>query len=324
MTPLRGKNMKFLILSLILGSNLALAATFKVDGSAQNLFMTVRGEKTHTEYREETESYTCYESVFDGYREVCSSVGGGEECGVTPSGRQCFPVPPHQECSNEPVYREVETTCHRTVQVPYEVKDYDVETDVNVVVFPSAIGALDETLQIDQRGESVRVLAQQTSKKALIYSQAEYKTISFNGSLKKMESTVTIAFESMEKYASPMMTEMSELTTDGSSLSFTLGRVYLPENLSISADIFRYFLIIPHRLLNRKLTAEEYMIEDAGQGLSRVKIDFNKLGLTSKMRGKTVHFKIGIRLQVPQENLINGQDLPDLSDEKKLKQVMPK
>jgi hypothetical protein len=324
-TPLKGGTMKsFIFISLFLSIQALADATFKIDGSGQSFTATIFGERTHTEYREETESYTCYEEVCDGSREVCHTEGGGQECGITPSGYQCYPVPGHTECDTVPVCHSVPDTCYRTVQVPYQVKDWDVQNELILVAPRSQLGALDEVLEVEQTGESVRVSARSTSKIALIYSKKEYQTLSFDGSLKKMATVVTLSYADLIAAANPLLKGMSELSADNKEVSFTLGRVYRTDNLSFFADISRYILVFPKRLIQRALTAEEYTIEDVGDDLSKVKINLEKLGIADKIKGKTIHFEISTKLDVPLDNLVNRQDLPDLQEEKKLKQKLSK
>ena len=49
--------------------------SFTYDGSQDSVELILRGEKTHTEYRTETRTTTCYRTEIVGYRTICS--GGG-------------------------------------------------------------------------------------------------------------------------------------------------------------------------------------------------------------------------------------------------------
>ncbi len=70
---------QFIILSALASSGLVFAdtgeqKTFLFQGRQQSESLDLRGEKTHTEYRQEQVSRTCYNQVFDGYDTVCRDV----------------------------------------------------------------------------------------------------------------------------------------------------------------------------------------------------------------------------------------------------------
>lgn len=82
--------------------------------SAGSTTVDLSADKTHTEYRQETQARTCYRQVIVGYQ------------------TQCTPPRPDRpgQCRQYPVYRNMPYTCYVTVSVPYEVFDYKVEAKV--------------------------------------------------------------------------------------------------------------------------------------------------------------------------------------------------
>src|SRR5687768_11837333 len=73
--------MKIILIALVLMSvalqvpaNSGQTETFVFDGTQMNKQLTLKGEKTHTEYENTTIASTCYRSVIGGYRTECRQI----------------------------------------------------------------------------------------------------------------------------------------------------------------------------------------------------------------------------------------------------------
>lgn len=321
------KTEKFLGFALLFGVQLGLlgfaqAKEFRLNGSADEISVTINGEATHTEYRDETVSYSCTRSEFDGYQSVCHTEGGGESCGITPSGRQCFDVPGHEVCSSEPVYRDVPDTCYETQSVPYQVHDFYIENDVKIIAPASSFGSLDEKIDISQSDREVSLSAEQTSKKVLIYADVVSQEISFSGGTSKRQSTVTLRYADLRSQANPLLVGMSDLTATGKDLSFHLGKVFKPELLQLSVDFRRDRLIGKDKILIRDLTAQEYSLSEDGE-FTKVNINFEKLGIANQIKKKKMVFVVKTSLNIEKQGLVNDSDVV-WSTQKNLTVKLPK
>lgn len=326
-----GGKMKTLLASLVFAAGISIsclssAATVQIpmNGVQNTLSTMIRGEITHTEYRTEQVEATCYETVHVGSEQVCHEVGGGQECGITPEGRKCHSLPSHSECHSEARYEERPYTCYRTEQIAFPVKDYDVENEVTVIL-PDAreLGVLSESLLLNQSGERLHVEARNTSKKVLIYAEVIQEPAMTFGLTKRLSSVVKITVLDRQKYIGAATVPMSDLSVEKESLVFTAGEVTDPRFLNLDVDfrVERWFRD-DEILVGRRYNASELVIENLGNGQSKIIFDFAKLGILEKLKGKSLKFHVTMKMEIPRENLVNTQDVPQLSVRKTLKKSL--
>ncbi len=153
--------MKSLALALLLACTSVLASTrdtetFSFDGTQIEKLVSLRAEKTHTEYRVVTQTRTCWRREIVGYNTVCRRP----------------PPPQPQTCQRIPIYRDVPYTCYEQVRVPYEVFDYNVVANVAVEFgdVPAGISA-SENVTVELRGDSLSMSS--TGSKRLILELAD-------------------------------------------------------------------------------------------------------------------------------------------------------
>jgi len=296
------------------------------DGRAQVVQEDVTAEVTHTEYRTETVPDTCYRSVFAGYESVCHTERATEVCGITPTGRQCNSVPGREVCSQEARYRDEMYSCSREIQVPYQVKDYDVLVHAHVEI-PTSADGLNETVRVYANGTGAFLQAHQTSKKVLIYQSVRNEQVSFSNGLMVINSFITVSFADLVQLTNPLLVGMSPLSVEkGRYLTFTTGQILEPELVAFSLEVTRdrfYGLFGKSRLLNRKLTSKEFSVEDNGNSLSRIRIDLRHLGITEKIKDKKINLAVRTDLSIATDGLVNRADLSK-SATQKMKHTMGK
>jgi hypothetical protein len=243
--------------------------TFVYDGSENSVELLLRGEKTHTEYRYEQERTICYRHVTE-YRTVCT--GGG--FGTDRNGRT-YPIPRH--CYQQPWTRTVSYPCTRTVQIPYEVKDYDVEARVILdVANLSEAATPGETFKVTLVGDTLS-LDVRGSKKFFVMQKEKDVQSQMNGSIKYLNGL--FAVELIE--AAPVMRalSMSKISVQNSVLSLTTGSITSTDHLGFSLFVESKRLFgSDTTLFDRALDSSELSFSTSGNS-SEVAIDMNTLGV---------------------------------------------
>jgi hypothetical protein len=190
--------------------------TFFYDGSRPSVELILRGEKTHTEYRYETRPGTCFRTEIVGYRTICT---GGPGPGPRPGPR---PYPGGGNCWREPIYRQVAYSCPQTVQIPYEVKDYDVEARLIIDVTKMSDVAANETFTATLNGDDLSITVK-GSKKFLVVQKRRDIRSNMNGSVKFIDGL--LAVDMIE--AAPVLNtlKMSKIAFKNDTLNYNLGPI---------------------------------------------------------------------------------------------------
>ena len=327
--------MKSILLAVIATLTVVVSANAKqivVDGQQSQYRELLTGAVSHTEYRTEYRETTCSREVFDGYDQrchytgggrECHTVGGGQSCGITPEhgyqctdlpGRtECYDTPGHQECSQYPRYRTEYYSCTKQISVPYEVKDYDVEHDVTVLVERNnRLRGLQEVLDLSVATNGTFALsAVHTSGKALLSATQSSQEVSYNGRMKRYVTTVNIKL--IDRYAAvgPFTSPISEISGDINELQMTTGQITDMTYLKIELVAKKNRLIGDDPVVIQKvLTLDDMTLVNNGNGTTTIKINFNKLGGPQHLDGKRAKIDISIQALLPLENILNRQDVP--------------
>lgn len=252
--------------------------TFTYDGSVSSVELLLKTEKTHTEYRVEQRQSTCYRQEVYGHRTVCT---GGGYYGPGPGfpGPHRRPYPgPVRHCWTEPMYRTVPYSCIQTVNVPYEVKDYDVDARVIVDVTKLSPEATPgETFKVTLNGDtlSFSVLA---SKKFFVVKKKEAVRSSMNGSVKMIDGL--LAAELVE--AAPVLKaiKMTDISVENGVVNFNIGPVASMDNLGFELKVVKVKTFgSDTTLLDRELLASEVEVKASSEGASTAGVDVSKLGV---------------------------------------------
>lgn len=230
---------------------------FFFDGSQDSVNMSLRTEKTHTEYRYEQIRTTCArQDVY--YRTVCQG---------TPQGRVCHSVP---------YYRTTYYPCIQTVRVPYEVKDYDVEANVNISVANSTGIAAGETLKVTLDGDRISLTAQ-GSKKFFIMLKKQNVVANMNGSVKFIDANYSAELVNAAPVVAAL--EMTNISIKDSVLTFKMGPVDAPKYIGYHLTVKKAPIFGSDTVLfDRELSGNEIMIA-AEDNATSANVDIQKLGV---------------------------------------------
>ncbi len=311
--------------------------TLNFDGSAEQLQVTLSGEKTHTEYRQEQVPSTCYRQVFVGYytycrnvpyqrctttprtcRQVCTGSGSDRTCRrVCTGGQRVCKTYYRRVCEQRPRYRTEAYTCWETVTVPYEVFDYN--TQANVTVFMGSLPCnanADEDFKVNFSGENISLKVKGSGK--LITFQADKNVeVAWENNVKVMNVTYDVAFQTVEDAFLPVSEGVSNLRRDGDILSYEIGKVQNENDFVPSLNLKNRWLIPigKRKLFNGNLNKSQYAIEDLGDK-TLIKIFLKKLGV-KKFRKRKYFYKVGAELKFDLPIITEKVDLPSLKITKK-------
>ena len=231
--------------------------TFFYDGSQDSIEMVLRAEKTHTEYRYEQRHTICYR------QEVYYST----HCTSGPNGQRV--------CRTVPHYRTISYPCIQTIQVPYEVKDYDVEANVSLDVAKTEIPA-GETFKVTLDGDSIRLSAV-GSKKFFIMLNKQNVQSTMTGSLKLIDASYSASLVE----AAPVLKalEMTNISVKDSILSFKMGPVEVRDLIGFNLLVKKAPILGSDTVLfDRDLSSSEIQLNAQGAG-TNADVNIQKLGV---------------------------------------------
>jgi hypothetical protein len=245
--------------------------TFTYDGSQDSVELILRGEKTHTEYRTEVRTTTCYRTEVVGYRTICNG-GGYPGPGPRPypgGGRSCY---------REPVYRQVAYPCQQTVQIPYEVKDFDVDARVMLDVSKISMEATPgESFTVSLLGDTLSLTARGSKKFFLVLNKQDIRS-RMNGTMKFMDALYSV--ELIESVPVLKALKMTDISLSNDVLTFGLGPVNNNPNVAFSLNIEKKKLFGSDEVLfDRELTATEIVIKASNTG-SAADVNIDRLGVS--------------------------------------------
>lgn len=330
------KNFYALLLGSAIAVSTANAKQLTIDGQQSQYRTQLSAAVSHTEYRTEYRETTCSREVPDGYREVCRwvpggtschTVGGGQNCGLTPSGQQCFDVPGREVCETDPGYNDCYTvtdyrteyySCTESVQVPYTVKDYDLENDVvvNVERNQKLPKGINEVLDFSQSNNTMNITSVKSTAKVLVLASQTSEEISNSGRLKRIRTTVNIQLVDRNAALSAFLAPIS-LAIQNKSLVVTSGLIHDPAAVVYELDLRRNKLlgkdeVIIQRALNRN---EVSLSHNGSQTIAM--IDFQKLGILNKIDGKKIKIDLRMKPNLNLGGIVNRQDIPESVGQKK-------
>lgn len=294
--------------------------TFVYDGSVNSVELLLRAEKTHTEYRVEQRQSTCYRQEIAGYRTICTGGGYGPGPGYPYPGPGPYPRPyprpypgPSRHCWSEPVYRSVPYSCIQTVNVPFEVKDFDV--DARVIVDVTKVSpeiTPGETFNITLNGDALSFNVK-GSRKFFVVKKKQDVRATMNGSVKMIDAL--LATELVE--AAPILKaiRMDGISVENDILNLNLGPVETLSNLGIELKIIKKKTFGSDKVLfDRELTASEFALATSTNGAD-ANINVSKLGVELEGGKFSITAKAFAKFS---GNLMNSSQFEALSSSKTL------
>ena len=265
----------FLAISFTSIASTGESKTFTYNGTQNSVELILRGEKTHTEYRYENRTVTCYRTEIVGYRTICT---GGPGPGPGPGYPGPRPYP--RNCYQEPVYRQIAYPCTQTVQIPYEVKDFDVDARVLISVSNlSAASTPGENFIVNLQGDNLSIQTQGSKKFFLMLKKLDNSS-RMNGNVKFIDANYSI--ELIE--AAPVLKalNMTNISIENSVLNFNLGLVTSTKNIGFSLKV-----------LKKKVFGDDIVLFDRELSLSEIIINANNSGSAADVNVE----KLGVNLE---------------------------
>ncbi len=320
-----------------------------IDGLKSQYKNQLSAEVSHTEYRQEQRQSTCSRQVPDGSHQECRYipgnrechetgggrqcryVGGGQTCGETPSGRQCHDLPGHEECYDTPgnrqcydtpgyqdCYNVIDTrteyySCIETINVPYTVKDADIENEivVDVEINRSLPSGIREVIDLVQNGKEFSLKSVQSTSKVLVIANSKQTEISNNGRLIRQQTQVSIKLLDRAAELGAFLSPVSEISFDANGLQLTTGLITDASLLKFDLEVKRNKLLgKDEMILQRTLTQSEVTFTNTGKQ-TLINVDFQKLGITEKIDGKKIKLAFQIQLNADLGHVVNRQDVPN-------------
>jgi hypothetical protein len=252
---------------------------FNYDGSMNSVELLLKAEKTHTEHRTEYRQSTCQRTEIAGYRTVCTGSGPGYP-GPRPGPGYPGPGYPGRSCYQQPIYRTVYYPCTITVDIPFEVKDFDVDARVIIDVTKlSTEMTPGEKFVVTLDGDALSITTV-GSKKFLLMLTKQSNRATMNGSVKFMDALYAV--ELIE--AAPILKalNLTKISMEKRILSFDMGPIENRANIAFSLKVLQKKIGSDIVLFNRELDSSEIVIGATGTGeTSAVAADINieKLGV---------------------------------------------
>jgi hypothetical protein len=232
--------------------------TFFYDGTQDSIQLFLNAEQTHTEYRYEQRRTICYrQEVY--YRTSCHS---------TPQGGRV--------CQTFPVYRTISYPCIETVRIPYEVKDYDVEANVNLSVAALPGANAGETFKVTLNGDKLSLSASGSKKYFLILNKSEISS-SINGSVKMIDASYATSLVDAAPVVKAL--DLTNISIKDSVLSFKMGPVEVRDVIGFSLNVTKAPLLGSSTVLfDRELSSSEIQLNAQAAG-SAADVNIESLGV---------------------------------------------
>lgn len=283
--------------------------TFIYDGSVNSVELLLKSEKTRTENRVETRQSTCYRREMAGYRTICSGGYGPYPRPLPGPYPRPYPAPyPTRRCWSEPMYRSIPYSCMQTVNIPVEIKEYDVDARVIVDVTKlSSEATPGEKFKVTLKGDKLSFEVE-ASKKFFVVKKLSNERSTMNGNVKLIDAV--LAAELIEVSPVLQAINLSSLKMEDGLLKFNLGSENL-EHVGIDLKVEKLKTFgSDAELLNRELLSSEIVVNG-----SEVSVDIARLGVDLR-KGK---FALTIKAFTKFDgNLMNSRQFDRLSDSKTL------
>lgn len=234
--------------------------TFFYDGTQDFIQLSLNAEQTHTEYRYEQRRTICYrQDVF--YTTSCHS---------TPQGGRV--------CQTIPHYRTVSYPCIQTVQIPYEVKDYDVEANVSLSVASLPGATVGETFKVTLNGDRLSLSAASGFKKYFLILNKAKISSSINGSIKMIDASYTTSLVEAAPVVKAL--DLTNISIKDSVLSFKMGPVEVRDVIGFSLNVTKAPIPGSNTVLfDRELSSAEIQLNSQAAG-SAADVNIEKLGVS--------------------------------------------
>lgn len=229
--------------------------TFFYDGTQDSVNLSLRSEETHTEYRYEQRPGICYRQVIY-YR------------------TQCYNTPRGPVCNTVPEYRTVPYSCIQTVRIPYQVKDYDVDANVNINIASIPGIPAGETFKITLDGTDLSLSAL-GSKRFFILLKKRDQSTRTQGSVKLIDANYSVSLVE----AAPVIKalQVNNISFKDNSVFFKTGDV--TNLVGYSLNVTKSPLFGSDTVLfDRELSSNEIQVTAQGVG-TEASVNLQRIGV---------------------------------------------
>jgi hypothetical protein len=232
--------------------------TFFFDGSQDSVQMSLRAEETHTEYRYEQRQTICYRQIV--HHETI--------CHTNPQGQT--------SCRTVPRYVTVPYSCIQTVQIPYEVKDFDVIANVNLKVSTVVGLTPGETFKVKLDEDSIS-LSGTGSKKFFLIQKMNNVNMRVNGSVKFIDANYSV--DLVEAASVVKALEVSDVSLKDTILSFKTGSIEVRSLIGFHLNVKKAPVFGSDTVLfDRELSSSEIEISSQAEATT-ADVNIRKLGV---------------------------------------------
>jgi len=244
--------------------------SFFFDGTNPTGSLNLRSEETHTEYRYETRHTICHRQEVV-YRRVCRQGPNRQRI-----------------CENRPHYRTVSYPCTERISIPYQVKDFDVEANINISVLNSPEGARENfTFSLNQASLSINALG---SKKFYIVLKSSNENVRIYGRLKVIEADYQV--ELVDASSLKNAISVNNLSVKNNVLTYKVGQKELSPYIGHTLQVNKAPLIgSDTTLFNRELSRGEYTLSGG-----TASVDLSLLGVEMTSGRHTITPKVFLKL----------------------------
>ena len=284
---------KTLVLIGLMLAGIAQASTvdsysIRLNGQDSTENVVLKATQTKTLYRDEIVDSTCYRTVQRGWELQCQMYPE-VVCYDVPDYPR-YPYGPYenrrrvcetryvQRCHNVPRYVEEAYACKKTIQVPYEVFDYNAENAVATkITYKTNVenSYYDCNLDLIQNGGSFSMNS--NCGNLLIFTSQSSKNLSV-GDVVKTQTDVNAELYDLKNYTAPISKGVKNLRLQGQNIVFTSGDLSVNKNFTLKLYVERRKLLKKDiTIINRKLTPAEYTFAKTADGEGTVTISLTKL-----------------------------------------------
>lgn len=293
------KNLTILFAICFVFEATANSKIFTYDGTQNSVELLLSSQKNHTESRKEERQTICSERQQIGIENKCTDVVKKDPfTGAISITVQCGPTP---------IYSDVKFPCTKVVDVPYDVKDYDVEAKVTVnVVNLSSEVSQGEEIRVNLKGDVIELQTMKTSKKFFIVNKNQVIKESMNGSVKSINAEYTL--ELVQAAPVLLALKQSGLKVENSALTLPLGAPGVALNLDIALKVVKKKRVFgsDKTLIDRALNNSEITTTNSGAE-SAINVDLGKLGVDVSSGTLEITTQISAKLG---GTLLNAKNFP--------------
>ena len=259
-------------------------------------------------------------------RTHCNVVRGQRRCNrvCPPPQRRCEPsrqvcsttnervcrTTYRQECNQEARYRTEYYSCTRTVQIPYEVFDYNIEAKVDIAVtnLPQD-REINEMLSVELKGEDIELKLSQNNAPLVAVLSAIKKHEALEGQIKTIHFEVELEVYTPEEIQKDMEEVVENISYVGDQLIMTLNKTQITEFDSVHLALTQDRFLFRNRALYDKVIPQN-ALESLDEGEKIIlKVNIPQL-VNRELRSRKHYFelnfsyRLGEGLITPNQNLI--------------------